>query len=84
MSKIQLIFKDVNFDEFNKEVSRGKYPQRFQNWALESAKIEIRETSQGNQGEVASELAGAQKEPHLTILILRKKSWPSVSNVAKN
>lgn len=42
-----MIFKDVNFDDFNKEVSRGKDTQRFQNWALESAKIERRETSQG-------------------------------------
>lgn len=52
-----MIFKDVNSDEFNKEVSRGKDAQSFQNWALESAKIEIRETSHDNREEAANEPA---------------------------
>ena len=65
-------------------MTRGKDTQGFQNWALESAKIKIRETSQDNQEEAASEPAGAQKELRLTILFLRKKSWPAVSKIAKN
>lgn len=60
MSRIQMIFKDVNSDEFIKEVSTGKDPQRFQNWALESTKIEIRETSHDDREEAANEPAGAQ------------------------
>lgn len=55
-----MIFKDVNSDEFIKEVSTGKDPQRFQNWALESTKIEIRETSHDDREEAANEPAGAQ------------------------
>lgn len=61
ISKIQMIFKDVNFDELNKEVSGGKGTQRSRDWALESTEMEIRETSQGNRGEAAGGLAGHRK-----------------------
>lgn len=78
-----MIFKVVNSDELNKEVSGGKDTRRSQDWALESAEIEKRERSQGNREEAGGGLAGAHKELCLEILVLRKKSWLCVSNVAK-
>lgn len=42
ITKIQMLFKDVNFDELPKERSEDEGIQRFKDWALDSSNIEIR------------------------------------------